>query len=313
MKEEFVFNSSTGKEVSARKWKQAEEGEYKAVVQLVHGMQEHIDCYDRFAKFLVSKGYLVVGHDHLGHGKTAKKEEEIGFFASSNGWNHLAEDVHLLQNIVKKQYPNIPYFIMGHSMGSLVVRTYLTQYQDQIDGVILQGTSGQKYGLHSGVVLIETMKLFYGEKYRSDFVQGLIVGGFNRKIKGAKTESDWISRDEETVQNYLADPLCGKNFTLQAFEDLLKGSIYLSKQENINKTQKVPILMISGDKDPVGGNAKGVLRAYEMLRKSGNEKVRIRLMKEARHDLLNETNREEVYEIIEKWLEENIKKEGENK
>lgn len=144
MEREFYFRSCTGQEVYAKKWIREDVKEYKAVVQLVHGMQEHIGRYDEFANFLADCGYVVVGHDHLGHGNTAKSEEELGYFAKENGWSKLVEDVHILQNQIKEEYPELPYVIMGHSMGSLVVRTYIAKYQDKLDGVILSGTSRSK-------------------------------------------------------------------------------------------------------------------------------------------------------------------------
>ena len=135
MIEEFSFISSTGKEIYARKWMNKSVSEYKGVVQLVHGMEEHIGRYDEFANFLANNGFIVVGHDHLGHGKTAKTEEELGYFTEEKGWFYLAEDIHILQNKIKKEYPEIPYIIMGHSMGSLLTRTYATLYQDEVDEI----------------------------------------------------------------------------------------------------------------------------------------------------------------------------------
>lgn len=302
MQESFYFTSSTKEEIHARIWKNEEIKEYRGVIQLVHGMQEHIGRYDEFAQVLAHNGYIVIGHDHLGHGDTAKKEEDFGYFAKKDGWNSLAKDVHILQNKVSKEYPELPYVIFGHSMGSLVVRTYLTKYQDKLAGVILSGTSGQKSGLIVGQILTKLIMLFRGDRYRSSLLEYLITGSFNKKFKPNRTKADWTTRDEEVVDKYQKDPKCGFNFTTNGYLNLLQGSYYLSKQKNINKTLNVPILLISGDKDPVGGMGKGVIRVMNMLEKAGLDKVTIRLFKDARHELLNETNKGEVYYVIFNWL-----------
>lgn len=242
----------------------------------------------------------------MGHGETVKEESQFGHFADKDGWDRLVEDVHILQNQIKEEYTNIPYVVMGHSMGSLVVRTYVTKYKDDIDGIIISGTSGQVKGLSSGKMLIKLMKGIKGKKYKSKLVEYLITGSFNRKFKHPKTKSDWTSRDEKSVEKYVKDPKCGKNFTLQAYEDLLNGTQYLSKEENIIDTPNVPILIFSGEKDPVGENGKGVKRVYEMLRDTGKSNITLKLFPDGRHEMLNETNKEEVYQYILHWLQENI-------
>ena len=303
---EFIdnFQSSIGRQIPYKEWKKEELNEYKGVVQLVHGMQEHIDRYSDFANFLAENGYIVVGHSHLGHGDSVTTKEEYGYFAEKDGWWRLVEDVHLLQNKVQKKYPDMNYIIMGHSMGSLVVRSYLTKYKDNISKAIISGTSGQKYGLIAGQVLINIIKLAKGDHYRSQLVEKLITGSFNDNFKPNRTNADWLSRDEKQVNNYLADEKCGINFTLQAYQDLLKGTRYLSKQRNVNKTLKVPMLLFSGTKDPVGANGKGVIRVYRMLKKAGLEFVTLKLFEDGRHEMLNETNKEEVYQFILDWIEQ---------
>ena len=303
---EFIdnFQSSIGRQIPYKEWKKEELNEYKGVVQLVHGMQEHIDRYSDFANFLAENGYIVVGHSHLGHGDSVTTKEEYGYFAEKDGWWRLVEDVHLLQNKVQKKYPDMNYIIMGHSMGSLVVRSYLTKYKDNISKAIISGTSGQKYGPIAGQVLINIIKLAKGDHYRSQLVEKLITGSFNDNFKPNRTNADWLSRDEKQVNKYLADEKCGINFTLQAYQDLLKGTRYLSKQRNVNKTLKVPMLLFSGTKDPVGANGKGVIRVYRMLKKAGLEFVTLKLFEDGRHEMLNETNKEEVYQFILDWIEQ---------
>lgn len=303
MESTFSFKSSTGFDVFAKKWINNDFKEHKGIIQLVHGMQEHIGRYNDFANFLANNGYIVVGHDHLGHGNTAKCEDDFGYFADNNGWDRLVEDVHILQNKVHNEYPNLPYIVMGHSMGSLIVRTYITKYDDNLTGVIVSGTSGQKYGLISGKLLIKIISTFKGKRYKSKLIEHLVTGSFNKKFEPNRTPSDWICSDENEVNKFIEDEKCGKMFSVQAYYDLLSGTQYLSKQKNVNKTVKVPILIFSGDEDPVGQNGKGVLRVYKMLKKDGTRNVYLRLFKNARHELLNEVNKLEVYNFILDWLD----------
>ena len=274
MQKEFYFTSSAGEKLYAKKWQNEEITKYRGVIQLVHGMEEHIGRYEDFAKLLMSQGYIVVGHDHLGHGNSAKTEEDLGYFAKEDGWNRLVDDVHILQNEVAKEYPKLPYIMFGHSMGSLVTRTYLTKYQDHLAGVILSGTSGQKSGLLVGQVLTKFIMLLKGERYRSGLLEYLVTGSFNKKFKPNRTKSDWITRDEKEIDKCQKDPKCGFNFTTNGYFNLLKGSYYLSKQKNINKTANVPILLMSGDKDPVRRNVKRCHSCNEHVRKSGSKTSR---------------------------------------
>lgn len=307
MVEKFTFTSSKqGVNIHAQKWINENIKEYRGVIQLVHGMQEHIGRYDEFAESLARHGYIVVGHDHLGHGHTVKDEKEFGYFDKKDGWDRLVEDVHILQNQISKEYPELPYIIFGHSMGSLITRTYLTKYDDKIDGAILSGTSGQKAGLIIGQILAKLMIVVKGEKYRSSLLEYLITGSFNKKFKPNRTKADWTTRSEEVVEKYQKDPLCGVNFTAKGYLDLLRGTYYLSKQNNINKTKNIPIYLFSGDKDPVGGMGKGVIRVFNMLEKAGLDHVTIRLFQNGRHEMLNEVNKDEVYFYIFKWIDEEV-------
>ena len=303
MESTFYFKSSTGFDVFAKKWLNEDFKKHKGIIQLVHGMQEHIGRYNDFANFLANNGYIVVGHDHLGHGNTAKCEGDFGYFADNNGWDRLVEDVHILQNKIHNEYPELPYIVMGHSMGSLIVRTYITKYDDHLTGVIISGTSGQKYGLISGKILIKIISAFKGKRYKSRLIEHLVTGSFNKKFEPNRTPSDWICSDENEVNKFIEDKKCGKMFSVQAYYDLLSGTQYLSKQKNVNKTIKAPILIFSGDEDPVGQNGKGVLRVYKMLKKDGTRNVYLRLFKNARHEMLNEVNKLEVYNFILDWLD----------
>lgn len=301
MEEKFKLETKRGNKIACRIWKE-EYKEYKGIIQLVHGMQEHIGRYSEFASFLAKEGYIVIGHDNLGHGDTIKSKEEFGHFADKNGWEYLVDDIHLVYEYAKNKYPDLKYIILGHSMGSLLVRTYITKYEDLIDKVILSGTSGRKKGLISGIIFVKILKVFLGKKYKSRLVEYLVTGSFNRKFEPTRTKADWTSKDENSVNKFINDKMCLKNFTLQAYEDLLKGNVYVNKQKNINKSLKVPILIISGDMDPVGEYSKGVIRVYKKLQKT-NDKVDIRLFKDDRHEILNEVDKQYVYYVITNWIE----------
>lgn len=304
MIKEFYFKSSTGKELYAKKWYDDNLKNYKGVVQLVHGMEEFIGRYDEFANFLADNGFIVVGHDHLGHGNSVKDDSELGNLGCKNGWFRLAEDIHILQNKIKEEYPDIPYFIMGHSMGSLLTRTYATIYNDNVTGIIISGTSGQKNGmLYLGVLLANIIKAFKGEKYKSKLLERAVTGSFNNNFKPTRTEADWTTSDEKRVDEYMSVAKPDRKFTVESYLQLFKGSIYLNDMRKIKNTPNIPILIFSGDKDPVGANGKGVKRVYNILKEAGVENITLKLFKDGRHEMLNEVNREEVFEFVLNWLE----------
>lgn len=307
MIKEFYFKSSTGKDLYAKKWYDEKlDYEYKAVVQLVHGMEEYISRYDDFANYLAEKGFLVVGHDHIGHGKSVKDDSELGHMDCKDGWFRMTEDIHILQNQIAKEYPSIPYFLMGHSMGSLLVRTYATIYNDNLTGIIISGTSGQKSMLHLGLFLTKTIKFFKGGKYKSNLLRKLVSGSFNDKFKPTRTEADWITSDEKKVDEYISIANPNRKFTVESYLQMMKGSIYLNKIANIKNTPNIPILIFSGDKDPVGEMGKGVERVYNMLKQVGIEDITLKLFKDGRHEMLNEVNRNEVYQFILNWINNKI-------
>ena len=306
MIEELYFKSSTGKELYYKKWYDENIREYRGVIQLVHGMEEFISRYDDFANYLAKKGFIVVGHDHLGHGKSVKDDSQLGDFDCEDGWFRLTEDIHILQNITRKEYPNIPYFLFGHSMGSLLVRTYATIYDDNLTGIILSGTSGQKSMLHLGIILTKIIKTFKGPKYKSDLLEKMVTGSFNNKFKPIRTEADWTSRDEKKIDEYIKVMNPNRKFTIESYLQLLKGSIYLNDVSKIKNTPNIPILIFSGDKDPVGEMGKGVNRVYSTLKQVGIKDVTLKLFKDGRHEMLNEINRDEVYKFILDWIESKI-------
>lgn len=305
---EFTFPSADGiHQIHAMEWLPADR-EPKAVVQLIHGMSEYIARYDPFARFLAEQGYAVVGHDHLGHGKTAAGPEEYGFLAEKDGWRCLLLDARQLRVDAGERFPRIPYFLMGHSMGSFVARGYLIEYSGTVDGCILSGTGQEPNGVISlGNLAAALLEKFKGKRAHSGFLNKLSVGAYNARFKPNRTSADWICSDEAVVDAYLADPLCNFLPTIGMYHDIFRGLEFLNTPSNLRKMDSfVPVLLLSGDKDPVGEEGDGVRRVYSILRYNGVREVTLQLYPGGRHEMLNEPNKEEVYQYILAWLEDHL-------
>lgn len=306
MRDEFYFPSKDGNtEIHTIEWKP--EGEVKAVLQLCHGMVEYIRRYDEFAEFMCSRGYYVVGNDHLGHGKSVQSKSEYGFFNEKYGNACVIGDMHTLRQRTMKKYPDVPYFILGHSMGSLLVRQYIQLYGNGLSGAVLLGVvSDQKKAvLLCGKRLCRLMAAFRGWHFRSRFIDGMVLGSYNKKFKPARTRADWMTSDREHLDAYVADPLCSFVFTVNAYYSMFTGMLNMEKKESIYMIPKtLPILFASGTDDPVGNFGKGVRKIYEQYKAAGLQDVTLRLYAGDRHELLNETDRQQVYQDLFDWLEE---------
>lgn len=278
----------------------------KAIVQIVHGMAEHIVRYDEFATFLTAHGYVVIGHDHLGHGKTARSELEYGFFARKDGHDIVIKDMYRIYKNVRKQYPEIPYILLGHSMGSYFARKYMTIYGNELNGVILSGTGNQPFVLSAaGYIVANILVLWKGDHYRSPFMHRMMIGTFAKSVKEKETDSDWLSKNKESVRDYINDSACGFNFTVGGNRDFMKILMELGQHKRFQKIPKnLPVLLVSGEKDPVGDMGKGVVAVYETLGDLGMTDVTMKLYEEYRHEILNELDRENVYEDLLKWISE---------
>ena len=306
MREEFFMPSNDGKtNLHGYVWKP--EGEAKAVLQLVHGMVEYIGRYSDFAEYLAKNGFGVIGHDHLGHGQSVTDESKLGYFAEKEGDRIVLEDMKAVTEKGKELFPNVKYFILGHSMGSFMVRRYLTLYGDAVDGAIIMGT-GFIPAMLAGVgkTMSKTVKGMKGEFHRSKMLTGLALGSNNKPFEPARTPVDWLSRNTENVDRYMADPLCGYLFTASAYVDFFTVIADLQKQEYLEKMPKaLPILITSGEVDPVGGK-KAVESLKAQYDKLGLTDVTVKLYPEDRHEILNEVDRETVYADIRGWLESKI-------
>lgn len=278
------------------------EGRPRAIVQILHGMAEHMGRYERMAKALNEKGFLVVGRDLRGHGKDARK---LGFFAEKNGWNLLLQDAHDLMCETKKAYPHTPYFLLGHSMGSFLAREFALRYGPELDGLILSGTGFFPKALtRAGKGVASLMP----PKKPSKLVDKMAFSGNNKPFRPARTSVDWLSRDEKQVDAYVADPLCGFMFTGRAYADFFGGLYALTDEKRLAKMPKdLPVYFLSGDQDPVGQMGNGVEKVAASFRSAGMKNVTVKLYPGARHELFNEINKEEVDEDLARWLEDALK------
>ena len=305
MRDEFYFPSKDGNtEIHTIEWKP--EGEVKAVLQICHGMVEYIRRYDEFARFLCDRGYYVVGNDHLGHGKSVQAKSEYGFFNEKYGNACVLGDMHTLCQRTARKYPGVPYFMLGHSMGSSLLRQYIQMYGNGLSGAVLMGvTSDQKKAaLLFGKRLCRVMAAFRGWHYRSKMMDKMVVGPYNKKFKPAHTRADWITSDREQLDAYVSDPLCSFMFTVNAYYNVFSGMIGMQRKESVYMIPKgLPILFMSGAEDPVGDFGKGVRKIYEKYRAAGIRDVTLRLYTGDRHEILNETDRDQVYADLLEWFE----------
>lgn len=308
MRDEFYFPSKDGNtEIHTIEWKP--EGEVRAVLQICHGMVEYIRRYDEFAQFLCGEGYYVVGNDHLGHGKSIQAKSEYGFFNEKYGNACVLGDMHTLRQRTEKKYPGVPYFMLGHSMGSSLLRQYIQMYGNGLSGAVLMGTVAdhKKAALLFGKRLCRVMAAFRGWHYRSRIVDNLALGAYNKKFKPARTRADWITSDNENLDMYVSDPLCSFMTTVNAYYNIFSGMIGIQRKESVYMIPKgLPVLFVSGADDPVGEFGKGVRKIYEKYRAAGIQDVSLRLYTGDRHEILNETDRDQVYKDLLSWFEKHI-------
>ena len=282
------------------------ETEPKAIVQIAHGMCEHSMRYKKFAEFLCGRGFIVCANDHLGHGDSVRTEDELGYFAEKDGWETTVKDMHSLTRIMKKNSPSLPYFLFGHSMGSFLARAYTTWFGSELEAVIYCGTAGPMKGTEALLVALDAAGKTHDQFYRSEAVRKTVFGSYNKKIREPRTESDWLSRDERVVDAYISDPKCGFNFTINGFENLGKLLWFISQPKWFSTVRKdLPILLIAGDADPVGAYGKGVTKVYEKLTGACCD-AHMKLYAGARHELINETCRNEVFKDISEFFEKYI-------
>ncbi len=286
-----------------------ENGEPRGVIQITHGMIDHIGRYKNLVAYFTKEGFVVAGADHLGHGGTAASSEDFGYFAERDGYSLVVRDAHTMNALLHERYPSLPVVLLGHSMGSFIARLYATEYPESIDGLIIHGTAGKNPAAPFGILLCKIIALFRGKRYRSPFIASLANGGYNKHFDPSEGEGAWLTRDGSQVCDRATDPYTSFGFTLSGYIDLFKMLSLCNKKSWYKRyPKKLPTLVMSGDTDPVGGFGKGVRSVYKGLLSAGADDTELKLYEGARHELFNETNRDEVFADIFAWLSKMGKK-----
>jgi alpha-beta hydrolase superfamily lysophospholipase len=298
-----MLTTPDGTEVFVNRW--LPDGDPKAIVQIAHGLAEHSSRYARFAQRLTDHGYAVYGSDHRGHGKTSSAR---GSFAEHDGWKTVIDDLHAVTDRAREEQPGLPVFLLGHSMGSFISRGYAAQYGSELAGLVLSGTAGGAGAIgRVGIFLASTQARIRGHSHTSGLMNALTFGPYNKAFKPTRTDFDWLSRDPVEVDKYVADPDCGFVFTAGGFVDLLKGLAEINTDRLVSRIPKtLPIHLASGSMDPIAKKGKAVQEVADQLRRVGVEDVTVTIWPDARHEILNETNRDEVETEIADWIDAHL-------
>ena len=281
----------------------------KAIVQIIHGMAEHIDRYDDLADYLVSNGFVVCADDHIGHGKSAASPQEYGHMPVQGGKDILLHDEHTLFRMVRELFPAVPYVLYGHSMGSFIARAYIARFGDDLAACVLSGTGNVAAALsQGGRMLARIMAAVHGETYRSKLIDNMGAGAYGKQIPNARTSLDWLSTDKAVVDKYIDDKLCGFMFTVGGYSTLLDLTAEVVTKACAELVPKdLPVLFVAGDGDPVGEMGKGVRAAAKLLRDAGVKRVDEKIYPGMRHEIHNEIGHEQVYDDVVRWVEGAIK------
>ena len=305
MRTDHYFDSCGAGQIHYCRWMPA--GEPKAILQIVHGIAEFVERYDDFANYLAEQGFLVVAEDHMGHGKSGGGEGIQGYF--HGGWFHAVADTYHLLEVTKAEYPELPYILFGHSMGSFMARTILCKYPDSgIAAAIICGTGWQPaFAIPALLKVMDKICAKTGETNPNEKLHKMIFGGYNKKVEHQRTDFDWLTRDNAIVDAYIAHPKCGFVASCGLLRDMMQGILYVEQPKNLaNMKKDLPIFFIAGGDDPVGPYGKGVRRAAAAYEKAGMENVSVKIYPMCRHEILNEINRAEVYEDITEWICNNL-------
>ena len=283
----------------------------KGTIQIAHGLAGHCERFDGLARALAEGGLAVLANDHLGHGKSVNAPSDLGYFAGRDGWMKVLRDMRTVYEQTCDRFPGLPRFLLGHSMGSFLVRTYMFTWPKDFDGVVLAGTAHQRRALLlAGRVLSEALAAA-SPRGRGAFLNGIVSANYNRAFRPARTGYDWLTRDEASVDGFLRDPLCGFVCTNRLYADMMQGLLMITSRKNMKRMEKdLPVLFYSGTMDPVGENGVGVMRAARAFRKAGMTDVTVRLYEGGRHEMHNEINRQEVFEDLLSWISDKIENQG---
>jgi alpha-beta hydrolase superfamily lysophospholipase len=277
----------------------------KAVVQVSHGMAEHSARYARLAKTLTERGYTVYASDHRGHGKTASTPNELGFFSEHDGWTKVVSDQIALMEELKGRHPGVPLYLFGHSMGSYIARGVALRRGEALSGLMLSGTTHDRpLAYRAPKLLVAAERVRLGNRGKSPLISKLTFEAFNAKFPSPRTGCDWLSRDHAEVDKYVEDPLCGFPCTLQLWWDVLSGLAEICTQEMVERMpRRLPIYVMAGEFDPVNNKLAGIRKLRRALEQTGMDSVTVRVYPGARHELLNEINRDEITEDLVAWLD----------
>lgn len=271
------------------------------VVQILHGMAEFGDRYDGFCEYLTEHGYIVYVHDHRKHGMSISGSQKVGYYTTDT-WKQMVKDIDFVQEDIMEKEDTDKVIMLGHSMGSFLLRTYLIDYGDHVEKAIIMGTAYTNVALSgAGTLAAKIIGRVAGHK-PSPFLNQMSVGPYNKSFEPGKTGSDWLTRDEEICSWYEENPLCGFVYTPKFYEEITKGLLYIIRNENIKKTPNIPVLFVSGDQDPVGEMGKGVTKVFDIFKSLGYD-AQLTLFEGARHEILNEFDKEEVYQCILEFLD----------
>jgi len=305
-REDFNYPSADRRtEIHAVRW--LPDGEVKAVLQIAHGMAEYMDRYEPFAAYLTEQGFLVTGNDHLGHGKSIADESCLGYFPPG-GNKILIKDMHDLRVMTSKKYPGVPYFLMGHSMGSFLARQYLCLHGEGLSGAIIMGTgSKSRKSLKFAMTLAGIRRGPKGRMHRSKMLNRMAFSGYTKRIPNAPTKMEWLTRDEDIVLKYVSDPLCGFPFTNSAFREMFRGMLFIADPDNLKSMPAdLPVLFVSGAEDPVGAYGRDVRKVADQFRTAGMQDVTSILYPDDRHEVLNEKNRKTVFTDLFSWMTDHM-------
>lgn len=308
-KTEFYFDSRDGlTKIHAVRYEPEEQalvnGKPVAVLQIVHGMAEYVERYEETAKYFTERGFVVTGEDHLGHGGSVAEGGTYGYFCEQDPATVAVRDVHRLKKMTQELYPGVPYFILGHSMGSFMLRNYICRYGTGIQGAIIMGTGhNSSLQITFGKALAAEQKCFGGDKRKSTVLHNLVFGSANKRISNPKSENAWLSCNEENVAKYDADEKCGFVFTVNGFATLFELVARATKPENVEKIPKdLPVFLVAGEQDPIGNYGEGVKFVYDQLDNAGLEHLAMKLYENDRHEILKEDDGQQVMQDIYEWI-----------
>ena len=301
-KEERYYSLSQNGNIKGYKWTNIDKKPI-GIVTISHGMAEHIDRYDEFANELCKAGYIVFGHNHRGHKDSILTDDDYGYMSDEDNFNILVDDLKEIIDQIKNEYPELPIYLFGHSMGSFVSQRFVELYGNKINGLILCGSSkNPMYLVKPGMFLAKLVINFKGRRYRSKFIDKIVFGSYNKKFKPNRTDFDWLNSNPDEVDIYMKDKYCGGIFTVSYFYDLFKGMKEISQNYDLIP-KRLPILIISGDKDPVGGCGKYITNLYKTLKDEKISDLEMILYKNGRHEILKEYSKKQIFNDVINWLE----------